>query len=752
VAVVDRGINYYHPNLGGDAAAQTKSPRIVNVFDYEDNDADPYPETDASKDEDKLAGHGTGVAGLLVSPPFEEQNDPPSTVTYKQQGMLQGALLYNLKEASGPASQNSIKLAMEWVLANRAKYNITAVNLTDFIGTSAATPAYDAAAKALWDAGIWVATPVANNWLGDSKKGIPPRAPIGYPGKSPWVFAMGGVTGLTTMSAETQRGADLDLLGPAKDVTTLYYRPIDPNIVTNFATGNSWGVPMATATAVMIQQIDPAVTPAQIMKILQDSGAAVADPDPVSNPDGTISYQRINVLGAIQLAYARRDDAFDQGTGNDSLAAAGTIPLTSGKGSASNLKLLMHDHDYYKFTVGRAGRYDVNIGYANASAFPGGELLNAGGGLVGKIGPGGLTGRALSAGDYFVHLFTPGEGLRGTYSIAIARSGAAASPGAIGQNGSYNGIAFDADDRLNFAWFDESTDTLKFATRSAAGAWSGVTTIDSTAGAGQHVSLKLDKSGRPGVAYYASATGDLKYAHFNGSSWDVQTVSSRMTTGQFPSLQFTGANRPVISYYHASGGDLRLAALGASGWKISAIDTAGDVGRYSSLALNPATGRWAVAYEATGVGGVKYASQNKNGTWSTTLVDQPGAAGGGPVSLAFGKDKLPAFSYYAAKTADLRLARLSGGRWRVQAVAAKGSTGTFGNLFFNPAARFSPVVYYYNQGVNKLSVARGNASYVFSLSAIQAGGGRYNHVALDSNNDETFVWLDTASGDLKVSG
>src|SRR5204863_4993101 len=130
-------------------------------------------------------------------------------------------------------------------------YAITAVNLTDFIVTCALTPVYDASAKALWDAGIFVVTPVANNWLGKASEGIPPRQPIGFPGKSPWIFATDGVKDYTGMRNETQRGPDLDLLGPAAHVSTLYYTPENPNTLTNFATGNSWGTPMTISTAVM---------------------------------------------------------------------------------------------------------------------------------------------------------------------------------------------------------------------------------------------------------------------------------------------------------------------------------------------------------------------------------------------------------------------------------------------------------------------------------------------------------------------
>src|SRR6185503_2744281 len=34
IAVIDKGIDYYHPSLGGNQAQGIKSPKIVNVVDY----------------------------------------------------------------------------------------------------------------------------------------------------------------------------------------------------------------------------------------------------------------------------------------------------------------------------------------------------------------------------------------------------------------------------------------------------------------------------------------------------------------------------------------------------------------------------------------------------------------------------------------------------------------------------------------------------------------------------------------------
>jgi hypothetical protein len=362
-------------------------------------------------DPDPVSGHGTGMAGGLIMPPYK---NPKDGLMY--QGVLQNAKVYNIRE-SDDDSQGSITQALQWVVDHHAQYNITAVNMTDFVGTTAATAMYDAQVTALWNAGVFVATPVANNWLGDPDSGTPPHTSIGYPGKHPYVFATGGLDANGTgVRAETQRGPLLDILAPAVNVWVPYYVPSTDEHLYVQGAGNSWGLPMVVGTAVLLQQIDPTLKPAEIMQIIQDGGVYVADTTENAQITGVAGYKRLDVLGAVKLAYQRRDDASDQGTGNDTLATATSIPLdTSGNGTIAGQKLLIHDHDYYTFSVSAAGSYDL-------SSIAGAQLLNAGGTVIGTVGASGVLARqSLAAGKYYVHLYNPDQSLSGTYSIDIAR-------------------------------------------------------------------------------------------------------------------------------------------------------------------------------------------------------------------------------------------------------------------------------------------------------------------------------------------
>jgi hypothetical protein len=274
-----------------------------------------------------------------------------------------------------------------------------------------------------------------------------------------------------------------------------------------------------------------------------------------------------------------------------------------------------------------------------------------------------------------------------------------------------------------------------------------VTVVDGGFMAGQFVSLALDSQGRAGIAYYDANNADLKYAHFNGTTWDVQTVDGQYTTGYYPSLQYGAGDVPVISYYSKTGGALRLAVWGGSSWALSTIDSGGDVGRYSSLAYNPLSGRWAVAYEDTGHGTFKYAEQTKGG-WSPVTVDGGTRIGGGYISLAFsGKTKLPAMSYYDAYNADLKFASYNGSRWSSQAVATKGTVGLYSTLRIDAATGLADILYY-NKGADIVTRAEQAVGGGGGLSQVTTDGGRWISRALDADGNETLAYL--SGGEVAV--
>jgi len=132
--------------------------------------------------------------------------------------------------------------------------------------------------------------------------------------------------------------------------------------------------------------------------------------------------------------------------------------------------------------------------------------------------------------------------------------------------------------------------------------------------------VALDGAGRPHITYaYVpdGATSELRYARWDGSSWDIQT----MDTGTRSSLVLDSADRPRVAYFGHGG--LQLASWNGASWDIEVVDPDPGFWPYTvpSLALDSMGGAH-IAYYAHGpFGDLMYARRN-GATWQIdTVVD-----------------------------------------------------------------------------------------------------------------------------------
>lgn len=99
-------------------------------------------------------------------------------------------------------------------------------------------------------------------------------------------------------------------------------------------------------------------------------------------------------------------------------------------------------------------------------------------------------------------------------------------------------------------------DHLRYAFRDTDGQWN-ISVVDNSAQCGDFCSLTFDNQDRPAIAYYVSAARsatyrkhqDLKFAHFDGSSWQVETVATAGDIGQYNSLWYDAGGVPYICSY-----------------------------------------------------------------------------------------------------------------------------------------------------------------------------------------------------------
>ena len=166
-------------------------------------------------------------------------------------------------------------------------------------------------------------------------------------------------------------------------------------------------------------------------------------------------------------------------------------------------------------------------------------------------------------------------------------------------------------------------DAHKFAIYDREYGWQ-LSIIDSVNFAGDFSSLAFSPGGQPAIAYrHVSGRYDnsnLKYALYNGESWDLSTVDSSGAVGQGDiSLAFGPGGQPAISYFglssgastsasefpidhHTSYGDLKIALYSGDSWVIRTVDSqvySGFGTTSSSLAFSP-EGQPAISYEANG--------------------------------------------------------------------------------------------------------------------------------------------------------
>lgn len=293
VAVIDTGIDYRHPALGGGFGV-----RVVDGWDFVNNDSDPMDDN----------GHGTHVAGIIGS----------SSGTYP--GVAPNVNLVALKVlgADGSGSFGYVESALRWVINNQAKYNIVAVNLSLGAGNYAANPYafLDDEFSTLKTQGVFIAAAAGNSFYSYSS-----QQGLGYPSISPYTVSVGAVwdgnfgsvtwgsgakdytTAPDRITSFTQRSASLDIMAPGALITSTYLN----NGYQSMA-GTSMATPVVAGAAALIHQaLDANGRGSQanqdtILSIMQSTGVTIGDGDDENdNVTNTgLAFKRLDVFASLQ--------------------------------------------------------------------------------------------------------------------------------------------------------------------------------------------------------------------------------------------------------------------------------------------------------------------------------------------------------------------------------------------------------------------------------------------------------------------
>ena len=154
-------------------------------------------------------------------------------------------------------------------------------------------------------------------------------------------------------------------------------------------------------------------------------------------------------------------------------------------------------------------------------------------------------------------------------------------------------IALDADDRVPVAWYDQSEEDLKYATKEG-GAWT-ITTVDGDGDAGRFPSMVLDQQGNPVIGYFESTGGSegyIKLARFSNGQWSVERVDTLedVSLGHFGARNIVSValdgDKPVLAYSDTR--IIKLAWWDGSDWNLETVLEIGDTpfGQQISMALD----------------------------------------------------------------------------------------------------------------------------------------------------------------------
>jgi hypothetical protein len=504
IVIIDSGVDYNHPALGGGMGK-----KVVTGWDFESNDADPMSDKNA---------HGTGTAGVAAADGYVFKN-------LYERGIAPGAKIIALKESTA----SGVEAAMKWTLANRAKYNIVAVNYTFWSGDATV---YIDELKALIANGVFVSRPAGNSGA---------SVPVGKP-VDPADVAVGSVNATNgAISSFSQRGPNLALLAPGENVTLPYYNVSTKQAMyVDTASGTSWSSPAVVGTAALIKQINPAFTPLEILNIMKDSGV------PTYDSATKLTYKRLDVNAALSLAYARKGGSTTTTTPTTPQAPLGTgptqVPTAQSPFSGTPISIAADTTlQVENFDNGGEGVAYHDTDTSNL----GGSTYRSGAGVdVSDLSIGGRGVTFTKAGEWLE--YTVNVATAGTYTLGTHVS-------SLGAGGTFH-VEVDGADKTGAL---KAPDTKAWAT------YADVTRTGIALTAGQHVlRLKMDGTGSLG---YTGNFDSFRFTLTSGTTTSTTTTTTPTTTASRSAFTSIAAT----SYSAQSGLLIQnnvLASTGAGDW------------------------------------------------------------------------------------------------------------------------------------------------------------------------------------------
>lgn len=541
IAVIDTGIDYNNPLLGGGFGAGFK---VLGGFDFVDNDVDPMDDH----------GHGTAIAGLIAGAEFERNG-------FRHVGIAPDANLVALRigKDTEETPNGNIAAALQWVIDNRVTYGITAVNISFGSGHFSREPddaPFATLLAELRELNIFVAAASGNGGIGNGEG-------IDYPAADVNVASVGSVDAFDTISEFTERGQLLDLLAPGENLSVLWI-----NNTLKTVQGTSFAAPIITAASVLLREANSTLTPREILSVFQASGDDNVDGDDEFGPTTSMRFSRLDIACAIALATDRApagvgdEPFFDDARGN---------ALAYDKNGILHTAWYDADQQTLQYATRTLdGQWSAPI-RVDPDSIDAGRYLSL---AVDSAGRPGIAYFDATNGDLRYARWT-GEAF--TIDTVDSRQSV----------GLYASMQFNTDNQPVIAYYHRSKGDLR-AAEFVNNAWR-ITDIDANVNdRGRSVSMARNSIGRLGMAYEDSTTGKLKFAKQTAVGWTIDTIDESTNGVSFISAAFDPTDRLAVSYYDAAPADLKFAIETEDRSHFEAVTVArkGAVGLYSNVFID----------------------------------------------------------------------------------------------------------------------------------------------------------------------
>ena len=561
IAVIDSGIDYTHPHLGGGFG---EGFRVVDGYDFVDDDADPMD----------VDGHGTAVAGILGASTFEADGR-------RMRGVAPEADLLALRVGTNGQTVpgERIELALRWVIDRLDEYPVVAVNL------SLGSGHYDEATEQgpytdelieLRELGVAVIAASGNdgnvNEGGDADD-EPADFGIDFPAAHPAVWSVGATDEYGDVPDFTERAGILDFLAPGVGV-------LSTGLAGSFVQveGTSFAAPIVAGLIASVRGLSDAFELGDVRSVLRSTARANVDGDTEFGLTSGLTFPQIDVADAVRVAFDRRPAAE---ASND---VAERTPGGHGNDNAlvedEDGVLHMVWFDSQQRTMRHATRTvggDWSPGRRVDFALP--ELGHYVSIDVDRFGRPNVAYFDGYAGD--LRFATLGSHLSGaSWSTQVVD--------APGSTGLYPKLVMERGTDPAIAYFHKKGGDLRLARRDEFGRWD-IRDIDTEGVVGRGIDVEVDSDGLLRMAYSNDETGELRYAaeQVDGTFQAEDADDSLLGGAGFIDLALGAGDRPHISYYDAWPGDLKYTRLTAAGlWSDRKLATRGATGLYTQLILD----------------------------------------------------------------------------------------------------------------------------------------------------------------------